>query len=212
MAKTKKPDPNDPAEVVRQVNMLIGDMSDTIRPALKAFAEFQEHRASRLRDGLANLEDSVGKDHEDYLAVKDALDRSVRLCSHLKRDVSRLENWPKPQSFELLVYGQVLDVNGDPVEGMRVRAFDRDRKYDDLLGETETDSNGDFAIVYHERDFAEAGENLPELYVMVSDQNGEILYSSRDQIRFEAGKSEYFLIQISEPRRKTKKKAKTSRK
>ena len=198
MAKTKQHDPNDPAEVVRQLNMLIGDMTDMIGPALKAFAEFQERRASRLREGLAQIEGSVGGDNPDDSAVKDSFDWSVRMSSHFMVQASRFEKRQKPRGFEWLVYGQVLQANGEPAGGLRVRVFDRDRKYDDLLGETETERDGDFAILYHERDFAEVGENLPEAYVMVSNQDGETLYSSRDNIRFEAGKSEYFLIQLSE--------------
>ena len=87
-----------------------------------------------------------------------------------------------------MVYGQVVDEAGEPLEGLRVQVCDRDRKYDDLLGDTETDEHGDFSVVYHERDFAEVGEELPELYVVVEDQGGNKLYSSRDSVRAEAGR------------------------
>jgi hypothetical protein len=79
---------------------------------------------------------------------------------------------------------------------LTVRVFDRDRKFDDLLGETETDETGDFFTVYHARDFYEKGENTPELYVMVEDAAGNELFSSRENVRPEAGQSEYFVIQL----------------
>ena len=45
---------------------------------------------------------------------------------------------------------------------------------------------------------AEAGEELPESYVMVEDQRGNPLYSSRDELRHEARRAEYFQIVLGE--------------
>ncbi len=95
-----------------------------------------------------------------------------------------------------MVYGRVFDAAGKPAAGLIVRVFDRDRKLDDLLGETETDANGDFHSVYHARDFYEKGENAPELYIMVEDAAGNELFSSRENVRPLAGQSEYFVIQL----------------
>jgi hypothetical protein len=166
MAKMKRPEPNDPAEVVRHLNILIDDMTDMMGPALRVFAEFQKLRASRLREGLAQIEKGSGKDRAGYGAVKDALERSVGLSSQLTLEASRFENWPKPKKFEWLVHGRVLSPTGKPAEALSVRVFDRDRKHDHMLGGTKTDRNGDFAIRYHESDFAEIGETLPDLYVI----------------------------------------------
>jgi hypothetical protein len=211
MAKTKQPDPNDPAEIVRQLNTFIGDLTDMIRPALKTFAELQERRASWMRERLEKIEGSVGKEHTDYAAVRNALDQSVLLSSHFKTQARRIKKLPQPGAEEWLVYGQVLDAKSEPVEGLHVRLVNWDLKNEALPGGTETDRNGDFALHYHESDFNEMSEHLPELCVMVSDQNGEILYSSRDQIRFESGRSEYFLIQLREQaKEKTKRTKPTS--
>jgi hypothetical protein len=47
----------------------------------------------------------------------------------------------------------------------------------------------------HARDFYEKGENAPELYLMVEDAAGNELFSSRENVRPQAGQSEYFVIQ-----------------
>ena len=92
--------------------------------------------------------------------------------------------------------GRVLNTAGIPASGLIVRVFDRDHKDDDLLGETLTDEHGDFHVIYHERDFKEFGEILPELYVTVRDPAGNELFTSRDDVRVNAGPVEYFLIRL----------------
>jgi len=112
---------------------------------------------------------------------------------------SAQEAWrPNIGRLEWMTYGRVLDESGKPAGGLHVRVFDRDRKYDDLLGDTVTDVQGRFAVTYHQRDFAEVRENLPELYVLVEDEAGQVLYSSRDAVRFRAGRAEYFEIQLGQ--------------
>jgi len=117
---------------------------------------------------------------------------------------------PKVEVNEWLVFGRVFDPQGNPVPGLRVRVFDRDRKYDDLLGDTTTDEHGDFAAKYHERDFIETREAQPELYVMVSDSAGATLYSSRDSLVYAAGRSEYFEIVLATTPKRTPVKTKTT--
>ncbi|WP_353480360.1 hypothetical protein [Haliscomenobacter sp.] len=57
--------------------------------------------------------------------------------------------------------------SGLPVAGLRVRAYDKDLLYDDLLGNAITDQNGQFEIEYTERDFQELLEGNPELYLNI---------------------------------------------
>lgn len=117
-----------------------------------------------------------------------------KLISSSNTFTSNQPHAPKIGVHDWAVFGQVLTAQGMPVSNRRVRVFDRDRKYDDLLGDTQTDAAGNFAVIYHERDFSETNENLPELYVMVEDTDGKILYSSRNQVRYRPGRSEFFGI------------------
>lgn len=170
-----------------------------VSPALNQFGQWQQARAERLALVANRLKGQLGEDHPRVLALNQQLSAVNAIGQSLNIEATRVARQPSVNPNEWLVYGQVLDQQGRPVPGLRVRVFDRDRKYDDLLGDTTTDEYGDFAVKYHERDFAEAGEKLPDLYVMVEDAAGQLLYSSRDNVRFEAGRSEYFEIRLTPP-------------
>lgn len=172
-------------------------------PALGMFEQLQKRRAARLDVAAKGLGKELGKDHPDVVVIQNTAKTVEQLNSRIKTQSSRVKSWHKVRPHEWVVFGTVVDAENKPASGMTVRVYDRDRKYDDLLGESETDANGDFSIVYHERDFKESGENLPELYVMISDAKGKLIYSSRDAVRFNAGQSEYFAIRLGETGRAT---------
>jgi len=208
MAETKPFDQLSEAEIKKQLDKVAADAARTSAPAISIFAKFQEERASRLQRSLKQIKKDLGDEHPDYIATKAAAENAGAMNMQFLSQSARIKSRPMPKAHEWVVFGQVLDASGVPVRGLRVRVFDRDRKYDDLLGETETDENGDFSVTYHERDFKEAGENLPELYVLVSDARGTELYTTRDDVRFRAGRSEYFLIRLGKTARSAKPRSK----
>jgi len=182
--------------------------AQTSVPALNTFAQVQQRRAGRMTEIATVLAGQLGSNNPDVLAIQDAAKSVAQLKTQVAQQATRLKNWPKPRPNEWVVFGTVTDAQGNPAAGLTVRVFDRDRKYDDLLGDTNTDESGDFSAIYHERDFKETGENLPDLYVMVMDASGKVIYSSRDSVRYEAGRSEYFAIRLEAkkarpPRKKT---------
>jgi len=187
-----------PDDVKTALDAFVDRSSDAAVPIMESFAELQEKRATRLADAEARLKEHLGEDDPRVTALRQSAFAAEGLKRSLRTTAVRDDRLPKLRAQEWMVFGRVLDSGGRPVVGVTVRVFDRDRKYDDLLGETETDEYGDFSVVYHERVFAEAGEDLPELYVMVEDQRGNLLYSSRDEIRYEAGRAEYFHVVLSE--------------
>jgi len=187
-----------PDDVKTALDAFVDRSSDAAVPIMESFAELQEKRATRLADAEARLKEHLGEDDSRVTALRQSAFAAEGLKRSLRTTALRDDRLPKLRAQEWMVFGRVLDSGGRPVVGVTVRVFDRDRKYDDLLGETETDEYGDFSVVYHERVFAEAGEDLPELYVMVEDQRGNLLYSSRDEIRYEAGRAEYFHVVLSE--------------
>lgn len=194
----------DAEQLSRDLESVLRNTADFGAPALETFAQLQQRRADRMTEVAKALRKKLGKDHPQVAALENTAKSLTELKTRLDTQRARLKKWPKPRSNEWMVFGTVIDAQGQPATGLVVRVFDRDRKYDDLLGESETDENGDFSAVYHERDFAETRENLPDLYVMVSDTAGKLLYSSRDNIRFEAGRSEYFAIRLGKRTRTTK--------
>lgn len=180
-------------------------------PALGMFAQLQKRRAARLNVAAKGLGKELGKNHPDVVMIQDTAKTVGQLNSRLDTQSARMKTWPKARPNEWVVFGTVVDAENKPASGLTVRLYDRDRKYDDFLGESETDANGDFSIIYHERDFMESGENLPELYVTISDAKGKEVYSSRDNVRFNSGRSEYFAIRLGKVRRAAAAKSTTAK-
>ena len=96
-------------------------------------------------------------------------------------------------AMDWLVQGRVCDRNAEPSEGLVVRLYDKDLTFDDELGEAITDESGKFEIAFDKHDFNDEGEKLPDLYVVVTDSKGSILYSSYDGIRPSASLIEYYI-------------------
>jgi hypothetical protein len=95
-----------------------------------------------------------------------------------------------------VVSGKVTDKRGEPIEGLMVSAYDKDVHFDDLLGAGLTDENGYFKIRATSRYFREGKEHGPDLYVKVTDSQGNQLFTSEESIRFNAGNEEEYNIQI----------------
>jgi hypothetical protein len=173
---------------------------DTIAGAriamLEQMADLQADRAARLTEVAAKLQTELGAEDPRVVEFKRQAASSAEFQAAFKQTAAREAHVPRIKGHEWLIFGQVLDQKGKPLAGLRVRVLDREGKYQDLPGDTKTDEHGDFSVVYRAADFAGAGEKLPDLYVAVLDASGKTLYSSRDHVRFEAGKSEYFAIRL----------------
>jgi hypothetical protein len=191
----------DPAQAQDATNKVLKHSADQATPTLDTFAQLQARRAARLSQTAKAMGKQLGTDHPDVIAIESMAKSVDKFKTRLNQDKTRAKRWQTPRPNEWIVFGTVLDAQGKPTKGMTVRVFDKDRKYDDLLGEAETDEFGDFSVIYHERDFKETHENLPELYVMVNDTNGRPVYSSKDSLRYQAGRSEYFAIRLGEEKK-----------
>jgi hypothetical protein len=92
-----------------------------------------------------------------------------------------------------------------PVPGLLVRAFDRDLFFTDVLGNSATDANGHFMLGYQAKDFRELFESRPDIYLEIYGSataqdpgrpGDHPIYSTRGAIRFNAGRHEFFTIEI----------------
>ncbi len=97
--------------------------------------------------------------------------------------------------------GNVKDEKGDPVAGLFVQAFDSDfGSSDDCLGNTVTDSQGNFSMTFDDKEFRERFEffeRKPDEYIVLSDSYG-VLYKS--EIRSEAKDLEVFEVILKDMR------------
>ncbi len=97
------------------------------------------------------------------------------------------------------VMGTVVEAeSGKPLQGLRVRAFDKDLIFDDKLGDTLTDAEGKFTIAYTEAQFRDFHETLPDLYIRIYDGSGKkLLFSSEKAVRRSAEITEHFDVKIA---------------
>lgn len=94
--------------------------------------------------------------------------------------------------------GRVVDENSEGIGGLVVSLFDRDLVFDDRLGTTQTDENGEFTITYRTADLQDLFDANPDLYLKILDAEGNTLYSSEEAVRCEADRVEEFNITIGE--------------
>jgi hypothetical protein len=92
--------------------------------------------------------------------------------------------------------GRVVDEQGQGLGGLVVSLCDRDLIFGDRLGTTATNANGEFVITYRTEDFQDLFETAPDLYIKIMDGQGNLLYSSENAVRCEAGRVEIFNITI----------------
>jgi hypothetical protein len=97
-----------------------------------------------------------------------------------------------------IVRGRVADKQGKGLNDLVVSLYDKDLFFDDKLGETETDDNGDFSLTYRTEDFRDLIERKPDIYVKVLDSKGKTLYTSKKKLRYEAGRVEIVNVVIGE--------------
>lgn len=85
---------------------------------------------------------------------------------------------------------------GARIPGLVVAAFDKDRFWDDRLGEVLSDSVGQFHFVYDEKAFRDLFERAPDIYLTVKTPGGKLLHTTKDSVRFDAGHNEVFQLNI----------------
>ena len=77
------------------------------------------------------------------------------------------------------VVGTVVEEESDrPLEGLVVRAYDKDLVFDDKLGSVQTNAKGEFEIAYTETQFRDFNETQPDLYLKVFDASGRRVVST----------------------------------
>ena len=101
-------------------------------------------------------------------------------------------------SFRFHVSGVLREQgSGRPLLDLLVRAYDADVIADDFLGETRTDAEGCFDLVFTQVAFRDVKETHPDLYLVILDPKDQrVLHSTRDKLRKNAGVEERYAIEI----------------
>src|SRR5262249_58816742 len=96
------------------------------------------------------------------------------------------------------VVGTVVEEeSGRPLEGLVVRAYDKDILFDDKLGSVQTNAKGEFAISYTETQFRDFNETQPDLYVKVFDASEKkLLHNTKQEGRRSAEELQPYDLRI----------------
>ena len=81
---------------------------------------------------------------------------------------------PAPQEDKFVVKGTIRQADGDIFVGAIVRAFDKDLRREQPLGEKITNQNGNYEITYARAQFQRTEKNSADLVVRVFNQAGEL--------------------------------------
>ncbi len=79
---------------------------------------------------------------------------------------------------EYRVYGTIRDRYQRPMKGTIVKAFDKDIRGEQLLGETRTNAAGNYEIGYSRRQFAATDKKSPDVVVRIYDRSRKVLKES----------------------------------
>ncbi|MDJ0736731.1 MAG: hypothetical protein QNJ47_22145 [Nostocaceae cyanobacterium] len=96
------------------------------------------------------------------------------------------------------VFGKVVEAeSGEGVSNLVICATDKDFLVDDFLGAATTDGNGYFEIAYEAKDFMDLlFERKPDIFLRVASQQGRLIHTTEDRVRYAASPSEEFIIKI----------------
>ena len=99
------------------------------------------------------------------------------------------------------VSGTILEeASGSPIDGLRVRAYDKDFFREQLLGDGYTDEDGRYEIAFDRDDFTGPLlrlERHPDIFIVVFEQDGQQVYSTERSIVVEAGRDTTIDLRIS---------------
>jgi hypothetical protein len=108
---------------------------------------------------------------------------------------------PQPERTEFLVSGHVRNVDGNPLAGLTVKAYDSNhRRKNLLLGEGLTTEEGLFAIPYTAKQFRQFEKPRADLFVSVFKSDKQLLETSPIRFRAEAVETIDFIIDREEYR------------
>ena len=168
-------------------------------PVMEQFKKLQENHVTRLANTAQLLKTHLGADHPRVLSLERAASLADKLKQSMSTAVERQARLPRLKQDDWLVFGRVLDTDGNPVQDLHVRMYDKDKASPEYkLNDAVTDENGEFFLTYNKSAFSPWGESLPDLYVRVEDNKGNMQHLSRKHVGYNAGRAEYFEIVMGE--------------
>lgn len=158
--------------LVNKDRLKIGDPATEAR-LLRALAGERERQVFGHKGTLPLVKLFQTQQHLEPSGQVDAA--TADALNELLEELGELDD---PTQAQFLVQGQVQYADGQLGAGMLVRAFDRDLRSEERLGEVTTDKQGRYIIKYFADHFRRAENRSADLRVAVCEQGGRELATS----------------------------------
>ncbi len=131
-----------------------------------------------------------GKKYVDMIVEREIL-RPVKTL----RKPGEKKPGPPPATWE--VKGKITDENDNGIKDLTVSLYDKENRFDDILGSTVTSEDGTFVFTYPTGKLQDLIKANPDIYLKVLDKKGNSIYQSKKPVKCEPGRIEVFNIEIA---------------
>ncbi|MDJ0755419.1 MAG: hypothetical protein QNJ45_17980 [Ardenticatenaceae bacterium] len=188
---------NDNKQIEAQLTELIKASENSQTTGYDMLARRKDKKAARHNAVKARLAKTLEAEDPKLKMAKIKAGKAAETAAAFKQRVTRLKKKPKLGENDWMVSGNVRYDSGRAAGGLTVQVYDKDLKFDDLLGTAVTDDFGDFHVVYDTCRFDdEWGNDRPDLYLRILDKDGNVLADHTEPLRVDAGRVEYFEVVI----------------
>ncbi len=188
-----------PEQVDTALRKLLSGFSEARQSLLDDLVKGEERRIGEFGEAEKRLTATLGRDHARVAALKARAAAAAESRDTVALAASRAAAVKPLAPNEFMVRGHVEDQEGKPVAGLAAYLSDSERTATDLRRDVVTDAAGDFAVVYTDRDVVRR-RGQPEVHLTLEDASGQLVYSSRDPVRFDKGRIEHFEVVLAKPR------------
>ncbi len=185
-----------PEVVETALSSLFGAAEQSRRTYLRTSTEVRRAEAQVLRQEREVLMQRLGSNHPRIRALERVASGDEAAADFTRDTLERAERSPEVRPGDWVVLGRVLPAKAEPVAGLVVKVFDRERKFAPRMGQATTDSRGEFMIAYHADLVAEVFKANPDLLLTVMDAKGKALFTTKEAFRAQPGRVQQFEIRL----------------
>jgi hypothetical protein len=187
-----------PEAVEAAVRALFKAAEQERQTSVRQAVEVRQLEAQTLRQEKDMLLKTLPADHPRVVALERMAQGAEEVAAWAKETAERSERHPDVRPGDWVVLGRVLAADGKAAAGLVVKIFDREQKFAKRLGQTSTDSQGEFFLGYHAEEYADLFKANPALFLMVLDAFGKALFTSQEAFHAEPGRVEQFEVRMRE--------------
>jgi hypothetical protein len=189
-------------KISEQASTLLGKMLTDAESSQQSgyawLSKRKSKKAVRHKAVVRRLEETLDADDPRLKKAKIKAERTTETAAAFKQRTTRLKRKPRLGEKDWMVSGTLRNKNGRAAAGLIVQVYDKDFKFVDLLGKTQTDTFGDFHMVYDTCRFEdEWGSEQPDLFLQVMSKEGKVLKAPKEPLNVKSGSISYVSLVVS---------------